>query len=242
MRRKIVLLLLIFFQLFCLRELPYSTSLLERTSHKNITQPSPNFSINAMEWDVDFYKSSPELEPFRKYFQTHCQGKSGVSAAMCLTETFEQISYGMTSHEFFFPNYDPVEVFNLHLKGEPGHCTTRAAFLATILLSNGIPARVAQLPDLQHNLVEMWDDGWVKVDPSFRLGNKKDIFWAGTGDYLIYPEPWLYLRVGKRYSYYPFWGKFISLGPWRWQFGPTQTALRVGVLICLLLMSIRKKR
>jgi hypothetical protein len=55
--------------------------------------------------------------------------------------------------------------------GEPGHCLTRSAILATQLLSVGVPARVIQMMPRSgkgHTLVEVWDDrrGWTVVDPS----------------------------------------------------------------------------
>ncbi len=49
--------------------------------------------------------------------------------------------------------------------------------------------------------------------------------------HLLYPEPWLYIRVGDRASYWPYRGKFVHVGPWQWKLGPGQTILRYGILI-----------
>lgn len=56
-------------------------------------------------------------------------------------------------------------------------------------------------------------------------------FFAGT---LVYPEPWLYTRVGERYSHWPFGGRFVKLGAGGWQTGPLQDLLRTGIVVCLL--------
>lgn len=42
----------------------------------------------------------------------------------------------------------------------------------------------------------------------------------------LYPEPWLYTRVGERLATRPFRARFVRLGEPTWQHGPTQTALR----------------
>jgi len=55
---------------------------------------------------------------------------------------------------------------------------------------------------------------------------------------LIYPEPWLYLRTGKRYCNWPFKGKFIIVGLWHWQFGIGQQLLRFVVLMCIIAIMI----
>jgi hypothetical protein len=50
--------------------------------------------------------------------------------------------------------------------------------------------------------------------------------------HLIYPEPWLYLRTGPKASSWPIRGRFILVGEPSWQYGPGQTVLRYGVVVC----------
>lgn len=52
--------------------------------------------------------------------------------------------------------------------------------------------------------------------------------------HLIYPEPWLYLRIGHRVSSWPWRGQFVHIGPWQWEFGLAQILLRWGIAICSL--------
>jgi hypothetical protein len=68
-------------------------------------------------------------------------------------------------------DFDPAAHFASHMAGEPSHCLTRSAILATQLLSVGIPARVVQfVPAVGkgHTLVGVWDEtiGWIVVDPT----------------------------------------------------------------------------
>jgi len=51
---------------------------------------------------------------------------------------------------------------------------------------------------------------------------------------LIYPEPWLYSRVGPRYSYWPYGGRFVNVGAVGWRTGRLQVLLRLGIGLCLL--------
>ena len=54
--------------------------------------------------------------------------------------------------------------------------------------------------------------------------------------HLMYPEPWLYLRIGHRAAPWPFRGEFAHIGPSQWQFGPAQGLLRYGIVLCAALM------
>ena len=65
----------------------------------------------------------------------------------------------------------PSKHLERHMAGEPGHCLTRSAIVATQLLSVGIPARVVQMVPAEgkgHTVVEVWDEasGWTVVDPT----------------------------------------------------------------------------
>jgi len=51
---------------------------------------------------------------------------------------------------------------------------------------------------------------------------------------LLYPEPWLYMRVGERASYWPFRGKFVHVGSNNWRFGGGQRIFLFGALSSVL--------
>jgi hypothetical protein len=168
--------LLLASQLAALKALPYASSLIEEAEpSRDDPRPTPDFTLGSLRWDVSAYKTDPKLEPFREYFRAKCPDKTGLSAARCIAQQFvDQLHWGQPTHEFLASRYDPAEDFREHLKGASGHCVSRAGFLAAILLSVGIPARVVQLVPRQgsaggHNLVEVWDaaEGWVLVDPSY---------------------------------------------------------------------------
>jgi len=258
-----------------LKALPYSSGIMEKVLIKELSRsPSPDFNLGSVEWEVNSYRNNTKLESFRKYFEENCYGKTGIAAASCISAEFaKRIPWGAPGEEFFNSKYDPIESFSKHIKGKPGHCITRAGYLAAILLSAGIPARVVQLmpyDDHGHTIVEIWDEeyGWVMFDPSFDglVGDEKgptsalaawsspdSIRWIGQGrsgispagyvgdvyentnifkGCLIYPEPWLYLRTEKKYSYFPFSGKFIVTGLKEYSFVFGLTLLRGIIIVC----------
>lgn len=53
---------------------------------------------------------------------------------------------------------------------------------------------------------------------------------------IVYPEPWLYTRVGPRVAIWPFRGAFAVAGARHWLYGPAQTSLQVGSGACVLVM------
>lgn len=66
------------------------------------------------------------------------------------------------------------------------------------------------------------------------------------GGNLVYPEPWLYLRVGTRLAPRPFRGHFVNVGPTFMALGPAQRALGWAIpglgLIGLGLIAISWRR
>jgi len=265
--------------LFLLKGMVYSTGIIENISDDNLTNvPSPNFTIGSMKWDVSSYKYDPKLEVYREYFKKHCKGKTGVSAALCISRALtKNMPWGIPFDEFYNPSIDPIKSFSKYIAGSPGHCVTRSGYMSAILLSAGIPARVVCLIDdkisFYHTVIEVWEKeyGWVLIDPSFNVvvGQIKssdpvclDTSWLYSDRWaevsyentaplenphkyyqdvskkfkggIIYPEPWSYLRTGKRYSGWPFRTRFIAVGSLRWQFGPGQTLLRLGILACAI--------
>ena len=47
---------------------------------------------------------------------------------------------------------------------------------------------------------------------------------------VLYPEPWLYTRVGRRFAPWPFRGEFAVLERTSWQIGVGQTVFRVAMV------------
>ncbi len=133
---------------------------------------SSGFCIGGIHWDVDAYRGDRKLEPLRVFFQAHCKGKSGLAAAVCLSDTFAvAFPHGVPARESFDREYDPVADLDVHMRGAPGHCVTRSALISAILLASGISARQVQFihPEVGHNAMEVWDagHGWVFFDPTF---------------------------------------------------------------------------
>lgn len=52
--------------------------------------------------------------------------------------------------------------------------------------------------------------------------------------YIVYPEPWMYTRVGRRASHWPFRGHFVVVGPRSWRLGIGIVALRCAILATAL--------
>lgn len=171
--------ILIVAQLAFLIRLPYTTSLFEHLGNDEVIvsrakPPQNGFSIGRIHWDIRAYAVDPKLQPFRVYFNDHCPGRTGVAAALCLSDKFvEQFPFGAPRVDFFSADYDPVSDFVAHTeKGEPGHCVTRSGLAVDVLLSVGIPARVVQLippTGVGHSIFSVWDQGygWVAIDPTF---------------------------------------------------------------------------
>ncbi len=163
-------------QLFILWLLPYSTSVV--LSGGGDTERPPDaqgsFQIGVLRWPVKDLASDPALSDFRAYFGRWCQGRSGLDAAICVSNQFaEQFPYGQPEGDLFSANYNPHATLIAHtVEGEPGHCVSRAGLAVAALLSAGIPARVVQIvfpTGAGHTLVSLWDErfGWVLFDTLF---------------------------------------------------------------------------
>ena len=50
------------------------------------------------------------------------------------------------------------------------------------------------------------------------------------GTDLVFPEPWLYLRIGSKVAPRPFHGRFGHIGAGQWRTGPIQATLRLAIL------------
>ncbi len=51
---------------------------------------------------------------------------------------------------------------------------------------------------------------------------------------VVYPEPWLYTRIGPRFSFWPFRGKFVQAGMYNWRFSTPLLLCRVAFVISAL--------
>ena len=253
------------------KTLPYASFLVANTDAGVAgSDPSHGFSIGSVRWEVEQFSSAPGLAPFRRYFLEKCGGQTETQAAMCLSQALSRaFPAGTPKHEFLERSFDPVEDFEAHLSGQPGHCVNRSAMLATTLLSVGIPARVASFTPRSgwggHTLVEVWTGAdWVVVDPTEvglvgsirptsavevkRTAGALRLFDAdgsvrqdpyplsesiARGE-LVYPEPWLYIRAGPRFSFWPFRGKFIQVGMYSWRFSTPLLLCRIAFVISML--------
>jgi hypothetical protein len=266
------LVVLAFLLLPLLKALPYSSCRLISVSQEELRRPpTPDFSVGPLSWPVSRLKSEPTLAPFRESLHAACGDATGVEAATCAAEALARRSpFGQPSTEFVDRDFDPLKHFKQHMAGEPGHCLTRSAIVATELLAAGIPARVVQLVPRRgqgHTVVGVWAaaSGWTLVDPTYggiisgpqdesssadllenpgratwrplrsRLfvpstteGRQRFVRRALRGN-LVYPEPWLYLRLGKKLAPWPFRGKYVHTGPTILALGPAQGILLWGI-------------
>lgn len=264
-----------------LKSLPYASDVLEHIFERpdSSSQPAPEgsgFQLGSLRWDVHAYSQDPKLQPLRSFYHTNCAARSGISAAVCISDVFAKtFPFGAARHDFCDRTYDPAAVLSFHLSGNPAHCMQRSALLAAVLLSAGIPARVVQiLGDRQgHTLVEVWEraQGWIFFDPSTGcvIGRKGAVssslamlrssrfitayvigvasfhpanlasFYEGLGPTtnirLFYPEPWLYLRTGLRFSVWPFRGRYVTPENLSWRFGLGQRSYEVGIVLLFLI-------
>ena len=256
--------------LLLLRELPYSSVILESVAAEEAQRPpSADFSIGPLTFSVAAFEEAKELQPFRDAMRAACGEKNGLAAGACVTRELQaRFPTGEPKSEFVSSDFDPVAHLRQHLAGAPGHCLTRSAILATELLATGIPARVVQMVPAHgkgHTLVEVWDGarGWTVVDPSSGgfvtcstkhasavdlLADPNLVEWRPfaeassaeveanrrhfqgllTGN-VLYPEPWLYLRLGKRVAPWPWRGSYARVGPSSLALGPAQRALSLAI-------------
>lgn len=225
----------------------------------SLAPSSGRLEVGKVQWGLGELSRAPSLTPFRTTF-ADCASTDGVLAAKCVFERLEHAPIGNPSSEFVDVKYDPAAALAAHLGGEPGHCTTRSALAATALLALGKPARLIQLYPAEgsgHNLIEVFDlsHGWVVFDPSTgdtfsdesgqlhsgaslqaarsvrwtRLTAGPDV-WRYRFATVLYPEPWLYTRVGARAAPWPFRAIFLRGGTRRLDLGPLQRLAQIGAL------------
>jgi len=257
-----------FVLLLALKALPYSSCRLTAINAEELRRrPTPDFGLGPLTWRVSEWKKSPALEAFRDTLRSDCGTVIGVTAATCAAKALAHRSpIGNPSIEFVDRDFDPSAHFASHMAGEPGHCLTRSAIVATQLLATGIPARVVQMIPQHskgHTVLEVWDEalGWTVIDPTSGgivtsqrrqgsaadlLATPSDLQWTPIPSaafppnsqrtqksyyesvlrgVLVYPEPWLYLRIGERVAPWPFLGQFVRVGPSFPDLGPAQSIL-----------------
>ena len=166
--------------LTALVRLPYTQSIIDRVEKEDLCNP-PNganaFRIGDREWDIDQYRASATLEPYRTFLERHALGLKGIDATRSICDAFNsKVTFGNPAREFLYsPDYVPSADFESCLKGGPGHCVTISGHVACILLSSGLPARVVQFISPAgdtggHTLLEVWDDRvdqWAAFDPAY---------------------------------------------------------------------------
>lgn len=86
------------------------------------------------------------------------------------------------------------------------------------------PTSAAEVKHLSNELRLFNADGGIRQDP-YPLSAS-----VASGE-LVYPEPWLYTRIGPRFSFWPFRGKFIQAGAVRWRFSTPLLLCRVTFVI-----------
>jgi hypothetical protein len=55
-----------------------------------------------------------------------------------------------------------------------------------------------------------------------------------VGGHLVYPDPWLYTRVGHRAAPAPFQARFVVVGPPSFRLGIAQPLLHIGITLALI--------
>lgn len=240
---------------------------LDRASTSSPVQDG-RFWIGDRQVRVADYVEAASLAPFRHGLADACrQHPRPLEFALCVSDRMAALfAHGEPRTEFVAPTFDPAEDLVDHLSGRDGHCVTRAGIGATTLLANGMAARAVQLitpSGLGHNVMEVWDDrhGWLVIDPTYgdvaylKPGGRQrviervikapsganDIFLARSDAFqgkLIYPEPWLYTRVGTRWAPQPFRGLYAASGTASLRFVVGHWALIVGFFLSLLSASL----
>lgn len=134
---------------------------------------TPADTLNQAPGSTQDYVQAPSLAAYREHFRESCsEAVTAASAARCINDLLNsRFPHAVPRSEMFNRDYEPAPALAAHLNGAPGHCTTRSALLATMMLANGFAARVVQVqvPELGgHTLVEWWEDGrWHAIDPSY---------------------------------------------------------------------------
>lgn len=269
-------------QALLLWQLPYTTSIIHHLPLAGVEQSQSamnDFRLGELMWDIELYKADKNLHSFRQFFQRNCGTQRGLDAAICLSDVLlKKIPFGAPSQEVVDAIYSPIQAFENHMNGAPGHCVTYAGLSSLVLLASGTPARMVQIVSSTkpgHNVIEVWDaqHGWVLFDPlnkfvpikngnpisaleAINPSNQVTVAQIGKdsesksylSDYyqgklpfdgaIVYPEPWLYTRSGKRFDHGFYRGRFVSFGIDFFWLGQAQRLLRLGILICFVLASI----
>lgn len=58
------------------------------------------------------------------------------------------------------------------------------------------------------------------------------------GGHVVYPEPWLYTRVGRRAAHWPFRGQFVVVGERTWNLGIAHPLLQAILAACAAALAV----
>ena len=87
------------------------------------------------------------------------------------------------------------------------------------------PASAAEIKSARGPLHLFNADGSVRQYYPFALSR------AVVRGEVVYPEPWLYTRTGRRFSFWPFRGRFTQVGMYGWLFSTPLFSCRVAFVI-----------
>ena len=245
-----------------LKGLPFASARVEMQRSRPDSPPDARgFSVGSIWWDLRDFATDAKLDEYRRFFNANCSSKLGFDAAECVHSALVRaFPFGTAIKDFCDRDYDPVATLQFHLSGRSGHCMQRSALLAGSLLSVGIPVRVVQFVPYDgspgHTATEVWDRelGWTLVDPSVEplplaLPSRSRYTTPRPNALLAYPEPWAYLRTGRRYSIAPFRAAYVFVGNSTWRLGIGQSVLQMGIplfgiatlVLGFLTLTIRQK-
>jgi hypothetical protein len=74
-----------------------------------------------------------------------------------------------------------------------------------------------------------------------RPNEAQALYWGGgnlLGGNVVYPDPWLYTRVGRKAAPTPFQGRFVIVGPRTLAVGIGQPLLHAGIALGLLALAV----
>jgi hypothetical protein len=174
------------------------------------------------------YSPAAELAEHLAGTPGHCVTRSGLLAAAMLSAGFParvvqllpSIGLGHNVAEVWDPSRGWVFVdptYRVTSAGPPG-----ASSAAAIL---GAPGEARW-----HSNTNVREAAALRADFEVVYANLRRLL----GGHLVYPDPWLYTRVGHRSAPAPFQGRFVIVGPPSFRLGIAQPLLHIGITLTVL--------